>query len=72
MAKSQSAARAKGKCMASQHTEEQALDGHLLRKIDDINVTRSYAAWLDSQSKAARGSANREETRYLKTGTQGD
>jgi integrase len=39
---------------------------------DDINVTRSYAAWLDSQSKAARDSANREETRYLKTGTQGD
>jgi integrase len=27
---------------------------------DDINVTRSYAAWLDSQSKAARDSANRE------------
>ena len=36
---------------------------------DDINVTRSYAAWLDSQSKAARDSANREDTRYLKTGT---
>ena len=39
---------------------------------DDINVTRSYAAWLDSQSKAARDSANREESRYLKTGTEGD
>lgn len=39
---------------------------------DDINVTRSYAAWLDSQSKAARDSANREDTRYRKTGTQGD
>ncbi len=39
---------------------------------DDINVTRSYAAWLDSQSKAARDSANREDTRYLKTGTQGE
>ena len=39
---------------------------------DDINVTRSYAAWLDSQSTAARDCANREETRYLKTGTQGD
>jgi hypothetical protein len=39
---------------------------------DDIKVTRSYAAWLDSQSKAARDSANREETCYLKTGTQGD
>jgi integrase len=36
---------------------------------DDINVTRSYAAWLDSQSKAARDAANREDTRYLKTGT---
>jgi integrase len=39
---------------------------------DDINVTRSYAAWLDSQSKAARDSANREDTRYRKTGTQVD
>jgi integrase/recombinase XerD len=39
---------------------------------DDINVTRSYAAWLDSQSKAARNAANREDTRYRKTGTQGD
>jgi site-specific recombinase XerD len=39
---------------------------------DDINVTRSYAAWLDSQSKAARDFANREDTRYRKTGTQGD
>lgn len=40
---------------------------------DDINVTRSYAAlgWI-SQSKAARDSANREDTRYRKTGTQGD
>ncbi len=38
---------------------------------DDINVTRSYAAWLDSQSKAARDAANREDTRY-KTGTHGD
>ncbi len=38
----------------------------------DINVTRSYAAWLDSQGKAARDAANREDTRYLKTGTQGD
>jgi hypothetical protein len=39
---------------------------------DDINLTWSYAAWLDSQSKAARDSANREDTRYRKTGTQGD
>ena len=39
---------------------------------DDINVARSYAAWLDSQSKAARDSANREDTRYRKTGTHGD
>ena len=39
---------------------------------DDINVTRSYAAWLDGQSKAARDSANREDTRYRKTGTHGD
>ena len=39
---------------------------------DDINVTRSYVAWLDSQSKAARDSANREDARYRKTGTQGD
>jgi len=39
---------------------------------DDINVTRSYAAWLDSQSKAARDSANREDTRYRKTGTHGN
>jgi integrase len=38
---------------------------------DDINVTRSYAAWLDSQSKAARDSANREDNRYRKTGTEG-
>jgi integrase len=39
---------------------------------DDINVTRSYAAWLDSQGKSARDAANREDTRYRKTGTQGD
>jgi integrase len=39
---------------------------------DDVNVTMSYSAWLDSQSKAARDSANREDTRYRKTGTQGD
>ena len=39
---------------------------------DDINVTMSYAAWLDAQSKAARDSANREDTRYRKTGTEGD
>jgi integrase/recombinase XerD len=39
---------------------------------DDINVTRSYAAWLDSQSKATRDAANREDSRYLKTGTHGD
>jgi integrase/recombinase XerD len=39
---------------------------------DDINVTRSYAAWLDSQGKAARDAANREDIRYRKTGTQGD
>jgi integrase len=39
---------------------------------DDINVTRSYAALLDSQGKAARDAANREDTRYLNTGAQGD
>jgi integrase len=38
---------------------------------DDINVTMSYAAWLDAQSEAARNAANREDTRY-KTGTNGD
>lgn len=37
----------------------------------DINVTMSYCAWLDGQSKAARDAANREDTRY-KTGTHGD
>lgn len=39
---------------------------------DDINVTRSYAAWLDSHSKAARDAANREDIRYRITGTRGD
>jgi integrase len=39
---------------------------------DDINVTRSYAAWLDSQSETARDCANREDTRYCKPGTQGE
>jgi integrase len=39
---------------------------------EDVNVTMGYAAWLDGQSKAARDAANREDTRYLKTGTQGD
>jgi integrase len=38
---------------------------------DDVNVTMSYSAWLDSQSEAARNAANREDTRY-KTDTQGD
>jgi integrase len=39
---------------------------------EDVNVTMGYAAWLDGQSKAARDAANREDTRYHKTGTQGD
>ena len=39
---------------------------------EDVNVTMGYAAWLDGQSKAARDAANREDTRYRKTGTQGD
>jgi integrase len=39
---------------------------------DDVNVTMGYVAWLDGQSKAARDAANREDTRYRKTGTQGD
>lgn len=39
---------------------------------EDVNVTMGYAAWLDSQSKAARDAANREDTRYRRTGTQGD
>ena len=39
---------------------------------DDVNVTMGYAAWLDGQSKAARDAANREDTRYRKTGTHGD
>ena len=38
---------------------------------EDVNVTMGYAAWLDGQSKAARDAANREDTRYRKTGTQG-
>jgi integrase len=39
---------------------------------EDVNVTMGYAAWLDGQSKAARDAANREDTRYRETGTQGD
>jgi integrase len=39
---------------------------------EDVSVTMGYAAWLDGQSKAARDAANREDTRYRKTGTQGD
>ncbi len=39
---------------------------------EDVNVTMGYAAWLDGQSKAARDAANREDTRYCKTGTQGN
>jgi integrase len=39
---------------------------------EDVNVTMGYAAWLDGQSKAARDAANREDTRYRKTGTLGD
>jgi len=39
---------------------------------EDVNVTMGYAAWLDGQSKAARDAANREDTRYRKTGTQDD
>jgi integrase len=39
---------------------------------EDVNVTMGYAAWLDGQSKPARDAANREDTRYRKTGTQGD